>query len=193
MKKSVVVLAAAAAIVGAAQLEAQVVPSSPFSVEVRGGLALPQGDFGEDLETGYTLGANVQFAVNPLLSLYAGYAYNSYSIDGVDDLDVNDRGFNGGVQLNIPAATLPVQPFVRGGLVYNELEFAVEGASVNFDSQLGFEVGGGVAIPLGPRISFTPAVSYSRWSVDEEELDGSDLDELDVTSVKVDVGLKIRI
>lgn len=189
MKKSVVVLAALAAVAGVSQAEAQTLPTTPFSIEVRGGAAIPTGDLGDGAKTGYTLGANAQFALNPMFGLYAGYAYNSFGVDedGADDFDVVDQGFRGGVMVNVPAATLPVAPFVFGGLVYNELEFQVQNASVTSDAQVGFEVGGGVAIPLGPRVSFTPAVSYTRWSLDE---DGA---ELDVTAVKVDVGLKFRI
>jgi len=46
------------------------------------------------------------------------------------------------------------------------------------DYELGFEVGGGLAFPLGPRISVTPAVSYT--TID------------DLNFVRAQVGLNFR-
>jgi len=47
-----------------------------------------------------------------------------------------------------------------------------------------------VAFPLGPRISVTPSASYSQFTIDDGEGDGG---EVDISSVKIAIGLNIRI
>jgi opacity protein-like surface antigen len=194
MKKSTVgILAALAAVSVATTANAQMGPTTPFSIEVRAGAAFPTGDFGEGLNTGWTAGLTGQYNFTPMIGVYAGYQFASFSTDdeevGEDeDVNLNDRGFNAGLRASLsPLAGF--SPWVKGGLVYNELEFEVDGESVTSDSKLGFEVGGGLAFPLGPRISVTPGVTYTMYSFDDEDLD---LD-LDVSHLKVDIGLNFRI
>jgi len=193
MKKSTVgILAALAAVSVASTANAQMGPTTPFSIEVRGGAALPTGDFGEGLNTGWTAGVTGQFNFTPMVGVYAGYSIASFSSDEDEtgeEIDVNDRGFNAGLRASFGPLAAGLSPWLKGGLVYNELEFEEEGVSITTDSKLGFEVGGGLAFPLGPRISVTPGVTYTMYSFDDEDLD---LD-LDVSHVKLDIGLNFRI
>ncbi|HEX8694064.1 MAG TPA: porin family protein [Longimicrobium sp.] len=186
-------LAALAALSVAGTAQAQLGPTTPFSVEVRGGAALPQGDFGDGLDTGWGLGLNASYNFTPMLAVYAGYSFNSFAVedDGEEfDADVNDRGFDAGLR----AGFAPIggfSPWVRGGLVFHEIEIEDNdsGLSATTDSNLGFEVGGGLSFPLGPRISVTPGVSYTRYTIDDEDLE----EDLDVSHLKIDIGLHIRI
>lgn len=201
MKKIATGLVALAAVALAGSAQAQVMPVSPFSVEVRGGLAFPTGELDDVADNGITVGANGTFMFTPMLGLYAGFTYNSFSLGeefealGVDG-SVNDYGFDAGVKAMFATPTLPVSPFLKGGLVYHKLDLDFEdfelGEEEVLDGEfaLGFEVGGGVMVPLGPRLSFTPAVTYSsykpKFEGQEEE------DEENVSSFRVDVGLNIR-
>ncbi len=193
MKKTSAVLVAAAALLAAAGgAQAQMGPTTPFALELRGGLAFPTGDFGDGLENGWTAGLNGSFNFTPILGVYAGYTFNSFGVDedeaGIEDVSVNDKGFDAGLRASF-AGMGGFTPFLKGGLVFHEIEFDVDGESVSTDSHLGFEIGGGVEIPLGPRMSFTPGVSFTSYSLDDDELE----EELDVTHIKVDVGLRVRI
>lgn len=186
MKKSMVsmvAVAAALAVAGTAQAQ-----TSPFSVEVRAGLALPQGDDMEGIESGITVGADALYQINPMFAVYAGYNFNSFGVDCEGDVDCEDadpsveiKGFDAGLRVNFPMTG--VTPFVRGGVVYNSFGLTVDGDGGDFDvetdEELGFEVGGGIELPLGQRLSFTPAVSYT--SVE------------DASYIKVDAGLRIRL
>jgi opacity protein-like surface antigen len=189
------VVLAAAALAGSAQ--AQAIPVSPFSVEVRGGLAFPTGDLDDIADNGITVGANGSYMFTPMLGLYAGFTYNAFSLldeaeDAGVDGSINTYGFDAGVKAMFATPTLPVTPFLKGGLVYHKVELDVDdldlGEEGDSDFGLGFEVGGGVMVPLGPRLSFTPAVSYTSF---KPKFDGEDTDE-SVTSFRVDVGLNIR-
>jgi hypothetical protein len=205
MKKSLGFLSLAAAAVFAAPAHAQLPNVTPFSFEVRGGLAAPLGDFGsDDEETGYgakmgtSLGGNATFHFMPLLGIYAGYTRNQFDVEGEDDADIIDSGFEAGVRLAVPTPLIPIDPYVKLGAVYHDLKLQASdgGATFGFtsDRSLGFEVGAGIGIGLGPKLSFTPQVTYTRYSPqfdDEvEELTG---EAPDVSHVRVDVGLRIRL
>lgn len=204
MKKTLGFLSLVAATALAAPAHAQLPNVTPFSFEVRGGLAFPTGDFAEDeedgtggLETGTTLGANATFHFMPMLGIYGGYTYNSFGVDGEDDVDVIDQGFNAGLRVAIPTPLIPIDPYVKAGLVYNQLELsATEGTtSISFESDrsLGFEVGAGVGITLGPKLSFTPQVTYTKYKAEFEDFFEGGAFEQDVEHIRVDVGLRLRL
>jgi len=197
MKKITTGLVALAAVVLAGSAQAQAVPVSPFSAEVRGGLAFPTGDLDDVADSGITVGANGTYMFTPMLGLYAGFTYNSFgfSEEGEDVFDgsINTYGLDAGVKAMFATPTLPVTPFLKGGLVYHKAEIEIEGVDLGdegkSDPGLGFEVGGGVMVPLGPRLSFTPAVSYTSFKPGDSEED----DEVEkISSFRVDVGLNIR-
>jgi opacity protein-like surface antigen len=191
-------LSVVAAAALAAPAHAQLPNVTPFSFEVRGGLVYPTGDFGDtaddvgSIESGYTIGANATYHFMPLLGIYAGYTYNRFGVEGLDELDVNDQGFNAGLRLAVPTPLLPIDPYFKGGLVYNKLGFTFDGDDEDFidsDSSLGFEVGAGLGIGLGPKLSFTPQVTYTRY---EPKYDGEG-DDFTVQHIRADVGLRIRL
>lgn len=199
MKKTTLgILSVVAAAALATPAHAQLPNVTPFSFEVRGGLVFPSGDFGEtaqdvgELESGYTVGANATLHFMPLLGIYAGYTYNRFSVEGIDELDVNDHGFNAGLRLAVPTPLIPIDPYLKGGLVYNKLGFTFDGRDEDLpqsDSSLGFEVGAGIGIGLGPKLSFTPQVTYTRY---EPKYDGEG-DDFAVQHLRADVGLRIRL
>lgn len=179
MKKLMTVgLVAAALGVGGTAAEAQGI--LPIAVEVRGGYAIPTGDLGDsDVDDGLGFGINAQLAVMPMLSVYGGWERYSFSADtGAEDIDsdIVDSGFRVGVQAGLPFTPfIGVSPFVFAGGIYNktEVELSGGGASISgeSDSSLGYELGGGLAIPLGPALQLTPAVRYRSHSVEVDDVD----------------------
>lgn len=197
MKKTTLgLLSLAAAFAGPVQ--AQLPNVTPFAFEVRGGLAFPTGDFGESeedvgsVESGTTLGANVTFHFMPMLGIYAGYTQNRFGVEGLDELKVTDQGFSGGVRVAVPTPLIPIDPYVKAGLVFNQLSFEFDGDDEEFvdsDRSLGFEVGAGIGIGIGPKLSFTPQVTYTSY---EPKYDGEG-DDFKVQHFRVDVGLRLRL
>lgn len=188
MKKTVLLgVLAAAGLAGSAQAQA-ILPTTPVSLEVRAGADFPTGDLSDIAKTGYTVGGNVSVAVAPMLSVYGGYTFNSFSAkdDGSSDGSASFRvqGPEAGVKLNIPMPAGGVAPFVKGGALFQKYSVSVsgDGLSGSFsDDQYrwGFEAGAGVAVPLGNRLSVTPAVTYTKVE--------------HATSVKADIGLSFHI
>ncbi len=191
MKKvtSVMLALATLGVVGSAHAQAR----SPLSVEIRGGLPFPVGDFQNaqgGLQTGYSLGASAMFQLTPMVGLYGGYSTNRFEVENTENREVNDAGFHGGLMASFPMTT-GLNPFVKGGVVYHETETVVNGeGQANTDAELGFQAGAGVEIPLGPTLSFTPAVSYTRHAVEGQGILNTPDD--NVSYVTADVGLRIR-
>lgn len=191
MKKvtSAIIMAATLGVVGTADAQSR----SPLSVEIRGGLPFPVGDFQDShggLQTGYSLDGTAIFQVTPMLGLYAGYSTNRFEVENTEDREVNDAGFHGGLMASFPMTT-GLNPFVKGGVVYHETETVVNGeGQANSDAELGFQAGAGVEIPLGRTLSFTPGVSYTRHSVESQTI--LNAPDRDVSYVRADVGLRVR-
>ena len=191
MKKTTL-LAAFAALAVAGSAQAQLVPTSPFAVEVRAGFTFPTGELADVADSGVGLNANASFSFSPMLAVYAGYSFNQFPIEEFEGEDVEgdwtDTGLDAGLRLGLSVPGLPVAPFINGGVSYHKLELEIEdlpGEDFETDNELGFHVGGGFEFPLGPRLSVTPAVSYTQYEIED--------DDEPVKFIKVDVGLKLRI
>jgi hypothetical protein len=143
---------------GAAQLAG--LAGTPVGVEGRLFAAIPTGDFGNNLGTGLGWGVEGTFNFTPRLAVYGGYSRAEFDVEGTGAGEVRDAGLNLGLRGTLPALG-PLSPFLRGGLVYHELS----GARTS-DDELGFELGGGIAVPISPRLSINPALSYLQYSPD---------------------------
>jgi opacity protein-like surface antigen len=197
--------------------------TSPLSVEVRGRAAFPTGDFGEEdadgagVETGWGASVAGIYRATPLLSVYAGYSWTLFATDlgsleeeleaaGIDDaeVDISDAGFDAGVRATFPA--LAGGAFVRGGLVYHragvelseELEDALSGIldpdDLDSDWSLGWQLGAGVLVPLGPRLSASFGAAYTAYEPRDDD-DGGETEitaEDDLTYASIEVGLEFR-
>lgn len=165
---------AAAVVVAPAAASAQV------SLEVRGGLQKPTGDFGDGVGGDAGFGGDVFFSVSPRLSIYGGYGIEKF------DSDVESSGFEAGAKFIFASPGSGVLPWVRGGAILHKLE---NGGliQVESDRSLGIQAAAGVDIPLGNVLSFSPAVRYQTYTPD---FDG--LDDGSVSFVSLDFGVHIH-
>lgn len=174
----------------------------PITIEVRGGAAIPMGDFDDGAGTGWGLGATVRYAVTPAVDLYAGYDRFEFGTDAdLDeeefDLGLSDSGFRTGARFSFaPLGSL--RPWVEGGLLVNRstVSISVESASIDVNSEwaLGFEGGAGFAVPLSPRVSLTPGVRYRMHEAEfEAEETGEGPQSIDVSYLAIDIGVNIRL
>lgn len=190
-------------VLGAAALAAPASAQTvlPLSFEVRGGAVIPQGDFGEGLSTGFTVGGAVHYRIAPIASVYAGFEHAQFGFDDDSDLgdvdaDVTDQGFRLGARFDVPLAGMTaISPWVEGGATFNKTSLNLSddesSASVDSDRSVGFEVGAGLAFNVAPKISITPGVRYRSHKADF----GGDSDEgeVDANYFSIDLGVHIRL
>ena len=157
-----VVLLALSFVFGASPAAAQLagLAGTPVGIEGRLFAAFPTGSFGNTLDTGLGWGVEGTFNFTPRLAVYGGYSRARFDDERAGVSEVTDAGFNVGLRGTLPALRT-LSPFLRGGLVFHELS-----GSRTADNELGFELGGGIAIPLSPRFSVNPALSYLQYSPD---------------------------
>ena len=181
------VLAAAAA---AAPARAQLPAFTPFSFEVRAGAALPTGDLGDVASTGYTLSGSATYHFIPLIGVYGGYTYSRFGAeDQGDEFDLVDSGFDAGLRLGIPTPLIPIDPWIKGGLVFHKLSAEGEGIEDDDDTdmELGFQVGAGLGFGFGP-VSLTPGVSFISYKVGDD-----DGDDVSISYWEAGIGVRIRL
>lgn len=175
-------LLAAALLCAAPAAHAQLIPNlTPFSAEVRGGVGLPGGDLDDAADAGFVASGNVTYHFFPGLGLYGEYAYNRF--DGEGDLTITDSGFGVGLRLEVPTPLIPIDPWIRGGVVFRTLEASGVAGAAGEESGTGFEAAAGLGMSLLPKVQLTPGIGMVKY----------DADGVDVTLWKVDVGLRVRI
>ncbi|HYD51369.1 MAG TPA: outer membrane beta-barrel protein [Gemmatimonadaceae bacterium] len=146
---------------------------SRWSIELDAGAAIPtQNLAGADLQTGMGFGTNVRFRLQPHLSAYAGWEWHHFTTDQLvarDDVDVEDTGYSFGLRFEHPLVGRTLG-WVRAGGIGNHIELENDGGDEIGDTKhgLGFELGGGLTLPLRERLALTPGVRYRSLSRDLE-------------------------
>ena len=167
MLRAMFVLTIAASLAAWSSANAQ----ARWSAELDGGLALPTGQLaGADLKTGFGFGANLRYRLQPHLSAYTGWEWHSFRTDallGANKIDVDDTGYTFGLRFEHPIAARATG-WLRGGGLANHIELEDEAGHIIGDTGhgFGFEVGCGLTIPIGMRLSLTPGVRYRSLSRD---------------------------
>lgn len=169
MRRIVAVTTAIALLAGTGVAGAQ----SRWSVEAIGGVAFATQKLGEvDLGTGAGLEVNARFRVMPHLAVYGGWDWHHFPSDAAlagGDVDVEETGYAAGLRFEHPLVSRAAY-WLRAGATANHIELEDGDGDIVFDSGhgIGWEVGGGVTIPMGTRLSLTPGVRYRALSRDLE-------------------------
>jgi opacity protein-like surface antigen len=156
---AVIAMAAATPKVGA-QLS-----SNPFQIGGAAGIAFPTGDLGDVVNTGY----NVTLAVGykPMLlpiGIRVEAAYNEFGGQaGVSNINI--PAFTGNVTYSLPGVSF--SPYIIGGA---GLYTPNIGVGNDRENHFGFNVGGGIKIPLSSSFETFVEARYNRVSVDNGNL-----------------------
>jgi hypothetical protein len=192
LKRSLPLLAGAlAAVALAAPARAQLPSFTPFSFEARAGVAMPTGDLADVANTGYTLSGSATYHFIPMVGIYGGYTHSRFEVEGDEEsgYDLVDSGFDLGARLAIPTPLIPIDPWIKGGLVFHKV--SIEGDEIeeddDSDSEMGFQVGAGLGFGIGP-VSLTPGVSFISYKLDNEDDDDPTL-----SYWEANIGVRIRL
>lgn len=158
----------------------------PLAVEARGGIALPTDRFRRGAEGGPAGEISAAWHALPRIGVYAAYQWNRFPYDGTGVPEhLTDRGFSAGVRIPVPMHLVPIDPWIRAGIVAHQLR----GEPLGEDSQPGFEVGAGLAFPLARGLTLTPGVLWTRYQHGGGAADGQ---LLRVHHLRADVGLRLH-
>lgn len=173
-------LAAAATVLLAGTARAQIPHFTPFSFEARGGVAVPTGSFNHAANPGLALNGSVTYHAIPLIGIYAAYDYVRFDQEGGSGT-YTDQGVDLGARLGIPTPLIPIDPYLKAGVVIHRLKLDGATTGNGSDNGTGVEVGAGLGFGFGP-LSLTPGITYVHHSAAGR-----------TSYVKADVGVRVRI
>ena len=180
MKRLLITLIGALVLCSAYPLLAQ----NRLRVDFRGDVAMATQDLGDaDLCPGIGFEANLAYHFMPHLAGYIGWGWHGFSADqsfAGTDIDFDETGYNFGLQFVHPLGDLPVSYLIRFGGIFNHIETENDEGDITGDSdhKLGWQVGGGLVIPLRSGWDLIPLVGYRSLS-----------QEIDIDDVVTDVDL----
>lgn len=188
MKKAVFASAVLALALAAGEANAQL--PIPLSVEGRLDYAVPVRDFDDIVDEGMSWSAGASLGISPGMGIYGTYSQTEFEIEDLEDAEVEDSGFSVGLTTALPSLS-GISPWIGAGLVIHQFDFddESEGDEGGIEEDLGFEVGGGLAVPLARNIRLTPGIGYRQYGVDVGTLLGTA--EFDVSYFTAGVGLNI--
>ena len=154
-------LAGAVAMTAAAPTAGAQFSSNPFQIGASAGVAIPAGDLGDAANLGY----NVTLAVGykPMLTpigVRVEAAYNEFGAeDGFEKLNV--PAFTGNLVYSLPGVSF--SPYIIGGAGLYTPNIALDGGREN---KFGFNVGGGIKLPISSSFETFVEARYHKVSVD---------------------------
>lgn len=142
-----------------------------WSIELRPGINIATKKLGSaDLKTGFGGEGTVAFRFLPHLAVYAGWGWNKFGSDqqlNGTELEYEETGYTYGLQFTHPIKDSRMSLMVRAGGLENHIEVE-NGNDIIADSGHGFgwQVEGGLVMPLGEKLRVMPCVRYRSLSRD---------------------------
>jgi opacity protein-like surface antigen len=152
----------------AAAPAAQAQSYNPFQIGGFGGIAFPTGDLGTITNTGYTIGVAIGF--RPQLSPVAlrfDAAWNQFGLENTNG-NINLPSFTGNIEYGLPLG-MSFSPYLIGGAGLYHTSTDIGGASSSGSNDFGWNIGGGVRLPLSGFSTFIEA-RYNSVNADNGTL-----------------------
>ena len=165
----------------------------PVDIELRGGAAFPTEDAGDtQLKTGVGGGLTVNVRLLTQVAIYGGWDWFRLNPDGADsDFDIENTGYAFGFQFQ-RALYGDMGGWARAGGIYTHAEIEDADGELVSDSghELGWEVGGGLHVPITDRIALIPGVRYRTVSL---EFDDDATIPMDLSYLTAEIGFQLRL
>jgi opacity protein-like surface antigen len=148
-----IVFAASGAIARTAQAQA-----NPISFGVTGGATKALGDFGDNVDLGYHVGALVQWNGPSLpVGIRGDVVFHRFSVkDDNDNFDILAGTVNA-VWMFPTQSGAPVSPYLIGGVGYYHMTESCTDCPSSSDNKFGLNGGGGISFPLSGFSAFVEA------------------------------------
>ena len=148
-----------------------------YAFQIRGGGTVPVAAFRDDAQgweekagTGTSLGMGFTFPLYRFIGGYLGFSQHRFACD--EDVCPKGEawistGFD--LALRVVVGDRRIRPWVQGGLHTHRIESRVSGQGhvqgLHSEGGGGYEVGGGVLVQVGERMSLSPGVRYGSGDV----------------------------
>ena len=138
---------------------------NPFEIGATGGIAFPTGDLGNSANTGYTIGVAVGYRsqYSPL-AVRAEANYNQFGLQGTGGGNINIPSFTGNVEYAVPLG-MSISPYLIGGAGLYRPSVDLGGGNTGTENHFGWNVGGGVKIPLSSSFQTFVEARYNSVSI----------------------------
>jgi hypothetical protein len=166
---------------------------SKFSIELSVGPSFATQELaGSNLNTGAGSEVLFHYRFMPHVGAYAGWGYNRHSSDNSfagSDMDFEETGYVFGLQFKHPLGKLPLSYYIRGAGLYNHIETEDSSGDIINDTGhgLGWQLAGGVDVPIGRGWSLTPGLKFNALSRDFDN--GTINRNLDLNYVTARIGI----
>jgi opacity protein-like surface antigen len=136
---------------------------NPFQIGASGGIAFPTGDLGTTTNTGYTIAVAVGYKPELMpISLRAEAAYNQFGFTNGGG-SINIPAFTGNVEYDLPGMSFT--PYAIGGAgLYRLSAGFTGGGTTSAENDFGWNLGGGIKIPLSASFETFIEARYNRVS-----------------------------
>ena len=147
---------------------AQLAPTKPVQFGVSGGASLPTSDLSDISNTGWNLNGHLAF--NPQLvpvGIRVDGGYSSFGFKQGVDGDIHFTNVTGNIVYKIPSQS--VSPYLLGGAGWYRVGASVRGFFSGSDNKFGWNVGGGISMPLSGFNTFIEA-KYTQIQADNSSI-----------------------
>jgi opacity protein-like surface antigen len=164
VKNTILSIMAVAGIAAAAPA-AQSQGYNPFQIGASGGVGFPTSDLGNSTNTGYNIALVVGYKPQLLpLSVRAEAAYNQFAFQAGGG-SINIPSFTGNLAYDLPLG-MSFTPYGIGGVgLYRPSTSITGGGTSSAQNHFGWNVGGGVKIPLSPSFETFIEARYNSVNV----------------------------
>ncbi len=143
--------------------------TKPFSLGISGGASIPSGDLSNFVNTGYNLGGHVALGTPTLpISFRGDVNYDNFGAKGSGNSNVHIWSYTANALYEVPTAT-GIRPYIIGGIGgFTPGSSTTSGGttySASGSTKFGFDVGGGLTIPLSGFNAFVEA-RYNHFNND---------------------------
>lgn len=167
MKRSLFITALAGMALASVSVETRA--QNPVQLGIAGGVSLPTSDLSDITDTGFngTVTVGMTPALIPLGIRIDG-AINQFSLkDALGDGSVRFLSVTGNLVYKIPGAT--VSPYLIGGAGWYNAKLDVTALGSDSENKLGWNVGGGITMPLSGFTTFIEA-RYNQVQTQDQPL-----------------------
>ncbi len=165
-----------------------------WGLEFRPSVNFPTSDLDDaTLKTGFGYEVVLAYRFMPHLSVYGGWGWNRFGSSNASfagtNMDFEETGYTYGLQFIHPIGQSKVNFLTRIGGLANHIEVEDDDGEIIADSGHGFgwQVEGGVALPLGEKWNLTPSIRYRSLPRDFEM--GTTTTEVKLNYLSVGVGI----